>query len=77
MTTQSNSNLSRTQSSSLLNSAMHKMMMSSSDLLPRRRALPKDDSPEERSAFVIGILDEVLDILNDDIFDDDLLLDAK
>ncbi|CAJ1929229.1 unnamed protein product [Cylindrotheca closterium] len=74
MSTQSNNtmtqlSLSRPQMS--LKSSLHKMhkVMPSSDLLPC--APPKDDTPEERSAFVIGILDEVLDILNDDLFDDD------
>ncbi|CAJ1929212.1 unnamed protein product [Cylindrotheca closterium] len=74
MSTQSNNtmtqlSLSRPQMS--LKSSLHKMhkVMPSSDLLPC--APPKDDTPEERSAFVIGILDEVLDILNDDLFEDD------
>ena len=44
--------------------------MPTSDFLPR--APPKDDSLEERRAFVVGILDEVLDILDDDMFEDDL-----
>ncbi|CAJ1960764.1 unnamed protein product [Cylindrotheca closterium] len=44
--------------------------MPSPDFLPR--ALPRDDSPEGRRDFLVGILDEVLDILNEDIFDDDL-----
>ena len=42
--------------------------MPTSDFLPRA---PQGDSPEERRAFVVGILDEVLDILKDDLFEDD------
>ncbi|CAJ1960768.1 unnamed protein product [Cylindrotheca closterium] len=79
--TQSNNNLKQASPNRRpmsLKSSVLQNMMPSSDLLPRR-APPKNDSPQERSAFVIGILDEVLDILNDDIFDDedDLVFDTK
>ena len=47
------------------------MMTPTSDFLPRARPMGDEDSPEARRAFIVGILDEVLDILNDDMFEDD------
>ncbi|CAJ1945053.1 unnamed protein product [Cylindrotheca closterium] len=73
MTQSSNSKQLSSRPSSPISLDSMLMTMPTSDSMfftHRARATPMD-SPEDRTAIMIEILDEVLDMLNEDVFEDD------
>eukprot|EP00526_Cylindrotheca_closterium_P028405 CAMPEP_0113632002 /NCGR_PEP_ID=MMETSP0017_2-20120614/16632_1 /TAXON_ID=2856 /ORGANISM="Cylindrotheca closterium" /LENGTH=81 /DNA_ID=CAMNT_0000542537 /DNA_START=146 /DNA_END=391 /DNA_ORIENTATION=+ /assembly_acc=CAM_ASM_000147 len=54
-----------------LDDSLSLMMPTSNNLMMMPRRPSTSESPQEQRDFLIGILDEVLDILNEDIFEED------